>query len=445
MSRWPTEKHFTSWLTLAPHNNISGGRLLSSKTQPSANRAAGILRMAAMSLGRTETALGAFYRRLAYRVGKAKAITATARKLAILVYRTLKDGLVYQDPGPPRTTPNTARASFAACASVPPISASHSSITKLARCSRVQFLRRRRHHDLRRGSPTLRGRLHRHQRIRVASARPSSALKSHRHTCRTWSDHGVVSTLTIVSATDCIRETDRRCSHASPRGHRVERRTALPVAPMSTASMLGYCPTPGTPRIATSSFTLSHEGERSWPLAASPPVGDTQPSAGLTRRQFLPLLGAAAMATSAPRSAAGAQSAADSRYVYVGMRTRARRPSGRNPSQHGRRHLRVQDEPAGRQADARAGRSRGQPIVPGAGSDADAPVLRQRDDRRSRQRVLDRAGDGEAHLPQQRRGERRGHDPRQRGTRPRRSSSRQTTRAATSPSSASSPTAPSAR
>ena len=52
-----------------------------------------------MNLGRTDTALGAFYRRLAYRVGKAKAITATARKLAILVYRTLKDGLVYQDPG----------------------------------------------------------------------------------------------------------------------------------------------------------------------------------------------------------------------------------------------------------------------------------------------------------------------------------------------------------
>jgi hypothetical protein len=98
MSRWPTEKHFTSWLTLAPHNKISGGRLLSSKTLPSANRAAGILRMAAMSLGRTETALGAFYRRLAYRAGKAKAITATARKLAILVYRTLKDGLLYHDP-----------------------------------------------------------------------------------------------------------------------------------------------------------------------------------------------------------------------------------------------------------------------------------------------------------------------------------------------------------
>jgi transposase len=99
MTRWPTEKHFTSWLTLAPQNKISGGRLLSSKTQPSANRAAAILRMAALSLGRTQTALGAYYRRLAFRVGKSKAITATARKLAILIYRTLKDGLIYKDAG----------------------------------------------------------------------------------------------------------------------------------------------------------------------------------------------------------------------------------------------------------------------------------------------------------------------------------------------------------
>ncbi len=99
MSRWPSEHHFTSWLTLAPKNKVSGGRLLSSRTQPSANRAAAIFRLAAMNLGRTQTALGAFYRRLAYRVGKAKAITATARKLAILVYRTLKGDLVYRDPG----------------------------------------------------------------------------------------------------------------------------------------------------------------------------------------------------------------------------------------------------------------------------------------------------------------------------------------------------------
>ena len=99
MTRWPSEQQFTSWLTLAPRNKISGGRVLSSRTQPSANRAAVLLRTAAMSLSRTETALGAFYRRLAYRVGKAKAITATARKLAVLVYRMLKGGFVYQDPG----------------------------------------------------------------------------------------------------------------------------------------------------------------------------------------------------------------------------------------------------------------------------------------------------------------------------------------------------------
>jgi transposase len=99
MSRWPTPAHFTSWLTLAPKNRVSGGKLLSSRTQPSVNRAAAILRMAAMTLGRTQTALGAFYRRLAFRVGKAKAITATARKLALLVFRCLKGEIVYKDPG----------------------------------------------------------------------------------------------------------------------------------------------------------------------------------------------------------------------------------------------------------------------------------------------------------------------------------------------------------
>ena len=99
MSRWPTEKHFTSWLSLAPKNKISGGRLLSSRTLRSANRAAATLRMTAMSLGRTQTALGAFYRRLAGRIGKPQAITATARKLAILVYRALNGDLVYRDVG----------------------------------------------------------------------------------------------------------------------------------------------------------------------------------------------------------------------------------------------------------------------------------------------------------------------------------------------------------
>ncbi len=88
------------------------------QTQPSANRAAGILRMAAMSLGRTETALGAFYRRLAYRVGKAKAITATARQPRHPRLPHAQGWPGVPDTGGRRVRrPNTARASFAACAS----------------------------------------------------------------------------------------------------------------------------------------------------------------------------------------------------------------------------------------------------------------------------------------------------------------------------------------
>jgi transposase len=99
MSRWPTVKHFTSWLTLAPSNEISGGKVLSSKTRRSASRAAAIFRLSAVNVGRTNTALGAFYRRLAARLGKAKAVTATARKLAELFYNTLRYGMIYEDPG----------------------------------------------------------------------------------------------------------------------------------------------------------------------------------------------------------------------------------------------------------------------------------------------------------------------------------------------------------
>ena len=99
MGKWPTAKHFTSWLGLAPGNKISGGRLLSSKTKRSTNRAATLLRIAAVNVGRTETALGAFYRRLGGRVGKAKAVTATARKLAVLFYNALRYGMEYVDPG----------------------------------------------------------------------------------------------------------------------------------------------------------------------------------------------------------------------------------------------------------------------------------------------------------------------------------------------------------
>lgn len=99
MRKWPTAKHFTSWLTLAPGNKVSGGRVLSSKTRRSSNRAAVLLRIAAVNVGRTQTAMGAFYRRLAARVGKAKAVTATARKLAVLFYNALRFGLAYADVG----------------------------------------------------------------------------------------------------------------------------------------------------------------------------------------------------------------------------------------------------------------------------------------------------------------------------------------------------------
>lgn len=99
MTKWPTAKHFTSWLSLAPGNKISGGRLLSSKTRRSSNRATALLRIAAVNIGKTQTALGAFYRRLAARTGKAKAVTATARKLAILFYNALRHGMTYVDPG----------------------------------------------------------------------------------------------------------------------------------------------------------------------------------------------------------------------------------------------------------------------------------------------------------------------------------------------------------
>src|SRR6266853_4088798 len=99
LSAWPSAKHFTSWLCLAPSNKISGGKVLSSRTRRSGSRVAALLRLAAVTVGRTETALGAFYRRLSARIGKAKAVTATARKIAVLFYNALRHGMDYADPG----------------------------------------------------------------------------------------------------------------------------------------------------------------------------------------------------------------------------------------------------------------------------------------------------------------------------------------------------------
>jgi transposase len=99
LSRWPSAKHFTSWLTLSPGSKISGGKVLSAHTRKTSNRMAAHLRLAAVTVGRTDTALGAFYRRLSARVGKAKAVTATARKIAVLYYNAMRFGMDYQDPG----------------------------------------------------------------------------------------------------------------------------------------------------------------------------------------------------------------------------------------------------------------------------------------------------------------------------------------------------------
>lgn len=99
LSRWPSAKHFTSWLTLSPGCKISGGKVLSAHTRKTTNRVAAHLRLAAVTVGRTDTALGAFYRRLSARIGKAKAVTATARKIAILFYNAMRYGIDYQDPG----------------------------------------------------------------------------------------------------------------------------------------------------------------------------------------------------------------------------------------------------------------------------------------------------------------------------------------------------------
>jgi transposase len=102
LSRWPTAKHFTSWLRLSPGSKKSGGKILSAHTGKTTNRVTAHLRLAAVTVGRTNTALGAFYRRLAARIGKSKAVTATARKIAVLFYNAVRYGMSYVDPGADR-------------------------------------------------------------------------------------------------------------------------------------------------------------------------------------------------------------------------------------------------------------------------------------------------------------------------------------------------------
>lgn len=100
MSKWRNAKAFCSWLGLCPGNKISGGKVLDSRTCKVVNRVATVLRLAAQSVGRTNTCLGIFYRRKKSHLGPAKATTATARKMACLLYHLLKYKDQYREPDP---------------------------------------------------------------------------------------------------------------------------------------------------------------------------------------------------------------------------------------------------------------------------------------------------------------------------------------------------------
>ncbi len=114
LSRFETVKHFCSWLGLCPGTKISGGKVLSAKTKRSANRVRQALKMAAMSLSHSDSALGAFYRRLCSRMDKPSANTATAHKLPRMVYFMLTRGEAFVDQGRQRYEEQQRQRSIAA-------------------------------------------------------------------------------------------------------------------------------------------------------------------------------------------------------------------------------------------------------------------------------------------------------------------------------------------
>ncbi len=99
MSKFPSDKHFASWLGLCPGTKITGGKVMSGKTKRCANRAAQALRLAAAALRSSQSALGAYYRRMCARMDRPKAVTAAAHKLARLIYAMLTNGQEYTDRG----------------------------------------------------------------------------------------------------------------------------------------------------------------------------------------------------------------------------------------------------------------------------------------------------------------------------------------------------------
>jgi transposase len=99
LSRFASVKHFCSWLGLCPGTKISGGKILTARTRRATNRVRQALKLAAMSLSRNSSALGAFYRRLCSRMDKPRANTAVAHKLARMIYFMLTRGEAYVDKG----------------------------------------------------------------------------------------------------------------------------------------------------------------------------------------------------------------------------------------------------------------------------------------------------------------------------------------------------------
>jgi transposase len=95
LSKFPTERHFTSWLGLSPNHRGSGGKIKKRRVRPGQNRAARALRVAAQGCHHAKNALGAFYRRIAARCGGPKAVVATARKIAERFWRLLTKGTAY--------------------------------------------------------------------------------------------------------------------------------------------------------------------------------------------------------------------------------------------------------------------------------------------------------------------------------------------------------------
>ena len=95
MSRWASASEFASWLRLAPRANITGGRVTDARTMPGISRAAELLRTAAVCASKTNTAIGAFYRRMTLRHSSGHAVVATAHKLARIIYSMLKHGTAF--------------------------------------------------------------------------------------------------------------------------------------------------------------------------------------------------------------------------------------------------------------------------------------------------------------------------------------------------------------